>query len=102
MASFYESDFYLVVRKKNGYMSRLSGRLVTGAPVLAAGEVPIKLTIKVPQALFVKPQLAATITIPESAVSKPVIDATVLDNVREVLEQQTGMAISVSLVENEQ
>jgi hypothetical protein len=33
-------------------------------------------------------------------VSKPVIDATVLDNVREIMEQQTGLDVSVRLVEN--
>ena len=54
----------------------------------------------VPEALFVKPQLEAKVIIPESAVSKPVIDATVLDNVREIMEQQTGLDVSVRLVEN--
>ena len=100
MASI-KGEFYLVVRKKNNWISRLSGRLTQGTPVLAAGEVPIKVMVEVPEALFVRPQLQARVIVPESCVSRPVIDATVLDNVREVLQQQTGLDITVSLVENE-
>jgi hypothetical protein len=94
-------DFYLVVKKKQGWGSKLCGRLSLKNPALKSGEVAIKVNVVVPEALFVKPQLEAKVIIPESAVSKPVIDATVLDNVREIMEQQTGLDVSVRLVENE-
>src|SRR5579859_5666037 len=90
-------EFYLVVHRKN--YSSLSGRLSTRTPDLEAGEVAIKLNVTVPETLFKRPQLQASVTIPESAVTPPVLDAQVLDNVREVLEQQTGMDISVRLIE---
>ena len=101
MASTLEGDFYLILKKKTGYMSRLVGRLCTKLPALAAGEIPVKITVELPAALFTRPQFQAKVIIPESSVMKPVIDADVLDNVRQVLEQQTGMDIRVSLVENE-
>ena len=101
-AANLEGDFYLILKKKNGWMNRLVGRLCTKLPALAAGEIPVKITVVLPEALFTRPQLQAKVIIPESAVSKPVIDGNILDNVREVLEQQTGMAVQVFLVENEQ
>jgi hypothetical protein len=66
-----------------------------------SGEVAIKVTVNVPDALFERPQLQARIVVPDSAVSKPVIDATVLDNIQQVLNQQLGLDIRVSLVEND-
>ena len=62
---------------------------------------PLKVTVELPEALFARTQFHAKVIIPESSVSKPVIDATVLDNVREIMEQQTGLDVSVRLVENE-
>jgi hypothetical protein len=97
MAHNIEGNFYLVVRKKN--WSVLAARLSLKNPSLKSGEVAIKVSVAVPDALFARPQLQAKLTVPEGAVSKPVIDATVLDNVREVLQQQTGMDIKLSLVE---
>ena len=89
------------MKKKQGWGSKLCGRLSLKNPALKSGEVAIKVNVVVPEALFVKPQLEAKVIIPASAVSKPVIDVTVLDNVREIMEQQTGLDVSVPLVENE-
>lgn len=89
--------FYLVIHPRS--WDRLSARLTTAAPSLTAGEVAIKLNINVPGALFTQPQIQASVVIPEDAVTPPVLDAQVLDNVREVLEQHTGMAIKLSVVE---
>lgn len=93
------SDFYLVVSAKG--WNALTGRLATKVPSLKAGEVVMKLSLNLPGSLFERPQLQASITIPEDSVSAPVIDAKTLDNVREVLAQQTGMDITVRLVESD-
>lgn len=77
----------------------LKARLTNKLPALTSGEVPIKLNVSVPDALFKRPQLQAQITIPESAVTAPVVSAEVLDNVKEVLSQTTGLDVQVSLVE---
>lgn len=88
---------YLCLKKKGYY--QLTARLTQKSPALQAGEVAVKLSVKVPDALFTTPQLRADIQIPESAVTPPTLDAVVLDNVREVLEQQTGMQVQVAVVE---
>jgi hypothetical protein len=91
-------NYYLVVRAGK-YSRDLRARLASGLPALAKGEVAIKLSVDVPAAMFLTPQIQAKVIIPENSVSAPVIDATVLDNVREVLEQRTGFDVSVSVVE---
>ena len=86
-------------RYRSGVYRELSARLTADKPSLSAGEIAVKLNIEVPAALFSQPQLKASIVIPESSVSPPVIDAAVFDNVREVLQQTTGMKIELSLVD---
>lgn len=90
-------EFYLVIHRKN--YSTLSARLTSRTPDLEAGEVAIKLNVNVPETLFKKPQLQASVTIPEDSVTAPVLNAQVLDNVKEVLAQTTGMDISLRVVE---
>lgn len=97
MVDINKGTFYLVVRK--GRWNMLKARISNKAPALEVGEVAITLNVKVPATLFTKPQIQATVSIPENAVTPPVLNAEVLDNVREVLEQRTGMDISVRLVE---
>lgn len=92
-------SFYLVLHRKN--FPYLAARISSKTPSLAAGEVAIKLNVTVPEALFKQPQLQASVIIPEDSVTPPVLDAKVLDNVREIMEQQTGMEVSVRLVEGE-
>lgn len=90
----------MIVRKDSRYPYDLKARLANKLPALAVGEVPIKVDVSVPDALFKRPQLQASITVPESSVSSPVIDAVVLDNIQQVLQQQTGMDVKVSLVKS--
>lgn len=98
MATNRSGVFYLVV-KPGRFSYELKARLVNNLPSLDVGEVPIKINVDVPDALFKRPQLQASITIPDSAVTAPVVTAQVLDNVREILSQQTGLDVQVSLVE---
>ena len=93
----YTGSFYLIV--SCGRYNGLRARLTTKKPSLTPGEVALDLRVSLPETLFKRPQLKASITVPESAVSAPVLDAKVLDNVREVLEQQTGMRVDVAVID---
>lgn len=95
-----EAELYLVVSPKAKSYQGLAARVASRVPSLKSNEVAIKVTIRVPETLFKRPQLQAQITIPESAVTAPVVNAAVLDNVREALQQQTGLDVRVSLVED--
>lgn len=101
MSNTRELTAYLVVKPDKRYSASLKARLTTRTPALATDEVAIRLSVSVPDMLFRRPQLQATVTIPQNAVACSEIDATVLDNVREILSQQTGMDITVAVVQPE-
>lgn len=94
-------EFYLAVSKAKRGFRDLTARLTNKVPSLASGEVAIKVNVSVPEALFTRPMLQASIKVPEDAVSKPVINAVVLDNIKETLNQQFGLDVRVSLVEDD-
>jgi hypothetical protein len=97
MADTMTGEFYLVVKKKGYYT--LAGRLANKSPSLDVGEVAIKVSVKVPRGLFDRPQLQASITIPEDSITPPVLDATILDNVREVMKATMGFDVEISVVD---
>lgn len=98
MSHTREATFYLAVSPKR--YSELSARLTTKVPALAADEVAIQVSVRVPDAIFKRPALKATIEIPEDSVSRPVIEADVVDNIRTELEKQTGLDITIAIVES--
>lgn len=88
---------YLCVSRSNNYRGRI--RLSHKAPALAANEIAIRFDLDLPDELFTKPTLRASIKVPKEAVSRPMIDAVVLDNIRQVLEQQLGAKIELAVIE---
>ncbi len=88
--------FYLAFKKKRGWA--LSVRATERNPSLAAGEVAIKVSVDLPDALFTRPMLAATITVPADKVSPATIDANVTDNIVDVVRQNLGVDMKISVV----
>lgn len=97
MTTMRKQKFYIALRPAT--YDGLRGRIGQSMPRLDAGEIALELNVEVPSALFQKPTLRASVAVPEDAVTAPTVSAEVLDNVRAVLEQQTGMRIEVALVE---
>ena len=96
--SYVEKEtFYLVVSRKTRGVG-LQGRLTARTPALARNELALELNIRIPRALFEKPALQASITVPNDApVGSQVITAEMADNVADLLRQQTGLHVSVSV-----
>lgn len=90
---------YIVIKRRNRWS--YTSRLTKGNPALASNEIAVKVSLEIPDAIFDKPSLEAQITIPEDAVSKPVIEASVIDNVQEIIKQNTGFEVKLEVV-NEQ
>jgi hypothetical protein len=97
MTTILEQTFFLALSQNGRW--RLSGRLSKSLPALKAGEIALSLTVKLPETLFKKPSLRASIEVPESAVSAPVIDSAVVDNIREIVQQQLGVDLQIAVVE---
>lgn len=93
---------YLIINKPKGWGARPSVRVTTKAPRLGPRERSISVTLDLPDSLWDEPQLEATITVPDDKVSAPVIDAEVMDNIQEVLSQQLGVSLEISVIEQDQ
>lgn len=85
------TNFYLVVNS-NGTVQAKKMR-----PKLAQNEISMFINLVLPQALFQKPQLSAELTIPDSAAIPQEITAEVQENVREAIEQASGMHVTLKL-----
>lgn len=88
---------YIVIKKKPrwGYSSRMT----KSNPALASNEVAVKISIEVPDEIFEKPALQAEIVIPQGIVPKPVITAEVIDNVQDIIKQNTGFEVKLEVID---
>ena len=97
---------YIIVKCKkkslySGYRT-FSSRMSKGNPKLDTDEVAVMVSIELPDALFDKPSLQANIVVPIEAVSKPIISAEVIDNVQDIIKQNTGFEVKLQIVDKEE
>lgn len=91
---------YIVIKKTNRW--KFTSRMTKGSPALASNEIAVKVAIEVPDEIFDKPALQAEIKIPQEAVSKPTISAEVIDNVQDIIKQNTGFEVKLEVVEKDE
>lgn len=93
-------EFYLVVGQRfnpSGWRDgKPSVRVCKGKPVLGKDEVPIKLKLDLPEALFKRPQLSASIVVPPDNAPAD-ISAEVQDNIAAAIRDATGMDVRITL-----
>jgi len=80
---------------------RGSARMTKNKPAVDVDEISILLDINVPDALFDKPRLEASINIPEDAVGPDVINSEVIENVKDAIEQSTGLTFAINVIKDE-
>lgn len=92
---------YLVVTQGKTKYSSPKVKLINDIKnsIIQANSVVLKLNLELPDSLFQKPQLEATIVIDKNMVSQPTINADVIDNIKDVLKQQLGAELLISVVE---
>jgi len=76
-------------------------RLAVNKPGIDWNEVAIHLEVDLPDALFKKPRLEAKITVPDEAAASDVISAIVSDDIREAIEQATGLTFSIAIAKQD-
>lgn len=91
---------YIIV-KKTGRFS-YGTRMTKSSPALAPNEIAVKVVLEIPDAIFEKPTLEANIVVPETAVNKPVITAETIDNVEQIIKQNTGFSVTLAVVEQDE
>lgn len=98
------SQYIIIKGKKTSTYSsyrKYTSRMSKGSPKLDSDEVAVLVSIELPDALFEKPSLQASIVVPKEAVSKPVIEAAVIDNVQDIIKQNTGFEVKLEVVEKD-
>lgn len=89
VAPKYHGSNELTVRGKP------SVRVSIGKPSTKPDEIAIALKLKLPSALFSRPQLTAEITIPEEK-SPFIISPEVKENIAEQIRRQTGFSVEIT------
>lgn len=95
------SQYIVIKRTGANYYKKYSSRLTKSNPSLESNEIAIKVSIEIPDEIFDKPSLEAKIVVPTEAVSKPIISAEVIDNVQDIIKQNTGFEVKLIAVEKE-
>jgi hypothetical protein len=88
-------SFYLIVNSK-GTVKTTKNR-----PGLNWDEISMKVNLELPAGLFQKPQLSADIKIPDEAATPTEITADVVENVRQAIEQASGMEVKLTIAQTE-
>ena len=92
---------YVSDKMSPGYFDSTDLKVSKNKPDTAANELAIKLDLEIPNSLFMKPSLNFKIEIPEGAASFPVIEAAVQDNLAEMLSNEMGQKVHLSVSSEE-
>lgn len=96
-------DKYIVIagRKTNGWWkSTLTFR--ERLPKLSGNEIALRLRLDIPDAMFERPVFEAKMAVPKEAIPKTSITPEITDNIERIVKEQTGLNITVALVEHEE
>lgn len=95
-------DFYLMVRAEKTRSSRRFDlklpRVVSsrnGVPPSKPGEIPINLSVSLPESLFKEPQFTAAISVAEESVTPGTVSAEVVNNIQEIVRETTGLELTI-------
>lgn len=102
MERTYNLERYFIITPSSDRWREPTVKLVTKTTGvnIAGNAVVMKINLKLPEALFKKPQLEATIMVNSDQISKPLISADVMDNIKEVLKKQTSADVEIRIIED--
>lgn len=89
------------VKKWLTISSKGAARITQSHPRTGENEISIMLEVNLPDELFRKPRLEAKIDIPKEACTPDVLNSNVIENVKEAIEQSTGLQFSINVVKEE-
>lgn len=71
---------------------------IRGIPASKKGEIPIKVTLSLPESLFKDPQFTAAISVSDDSVTPGTVDAEVINNITDLVRDATGLEITIDQV----
>ncbi len=96
---YAEGTTYLIVKARKHYGWELTGfRTRKTKPDVARDEVAIKLQLRLPTALFVKPTLGAQIRV-DGDVPEIDLSPETVETIQDVIRSQSGLDVQLSIIE---
>ena len=92
---------WLALRQNHRSYGPGAMRLTSKKPGLKAGEIAVQLSLSVPAALFTKPTLKLVAEIPDDSTIAAEIPAHVQTNIAELVREQTGLLLEISVEDDE-
>lgn len=93
---------YLIISGKPDYIggpvSCNGARIATRKVGLKSTERAFKLNLDIPDELFLEPEINIDVVVPTDQVNRKAITAETLNNVTEVMKQELGANINITLV----
>lgn len=87
-----DGEIWLIFSRVGRY-SKLSVRTTAKKPKLAAGEIPMRLKLSVPDRLFDTPQFSATLDIPDTVPQESRL--TIPDDIARLVHEQMGIRLTI-------
>lgn len=103
MSDIVTVSCYLILEASGpGYNRTQKVRVVAvrqTAAALSHNQRSMRLTLELPRAMFLTPQIEARISVPEDQVAPATVTAETLGAIQEAITQQTGVHVSLQIVE---
>lgn len=96
MAKTVDFEFWLALslNANSSYPKPNLPRLTLRKPALGRGEIPVKVTVAVPQALFKQPHLSLKFSLPEPT-QELTVDIAQQEAIAEAIQEQLGVHVTV-------
>ena len=89
-------------KSNSNYFNAVDLKVSKNKPDTNANELAIKLDLDIPNSLFMKPSLNFKMSIPEGAASFPVMEANVTDNLAQLLADELGQKVHLTVSDGEE
>jgi len=104
MSTVQWSGYLAVSVNRRGYENhshfwKTSARLCVNKPTVSRDEVAVKISVDLPVSLFQRTSLEARISVPEHAVTPLEISMEAMDNIAEMIAQNTGFDVKLMPVD---
>lgn len=81
--------------ESENYFKAVGLKFLKSKPDTASNEIAIKLSLTLPNSLFMKPALEFKVDVPQGTLPAPLIDAEVTANLADILAERLGQTVNL-------
>lgn len=95
MAEMFKYTGYMICKRPKNRFAKTSTRYTATPPTVLKDEIAVKVSIEIPESLFVRPQLHATISL-KDVPPKDLITTEVARNIEDIIKDSLGITIKIA------